>query len=197
MSTELEPRQWVGALEPIKEVAKITYGTDILPKRFAGEKGKAELVAVMLYGDALGLSPIVAANQIYVINGTVTLSAAAMRALALGAGHEIVIVERGEKRAKVKGRRKGSTEWSSVGYSIEEATQAGLTNKDPWRKHPAEMLLARATSILCRTIFADVLQGIAYTSEEVEAELAPDVMTVTIAPPVSNDIEVEYAEVDE
>ena len=175
MSNELEvSRSWVSAVEPIKEVCSLTWGTNILPDRYKGANGKGDLLATMLYGDALGFSPIVAANQIYVINGTVTISAMGQRALALAHGHEIVIDERGPKRAKVRGRRAGSDEWSSVTYTIEEAAQAKLTGKQVWQQHPAEMLLARATSILCRTVFADVLQGIAYSTEEVQAENEPD-----------------------
>ena len=39
--------------------------------------------------------------------------------------------------------------------------------KDNWRKHPKAMLLARATSDLCRLLFPDVLAGISYTPDEI------------------------------
>ena len=52
-------------------------------------------------------------------------------------------------------------------FTIEDARQAKLVKPDGgWATYPKAMLLARATSQLCRSLFADVISGISYTPEE-------------------------------
>jgi hypothetical protein len=76
--------------------------------------------------------------------------------------------------AAVWGYRKGETadDASVVTWTVDEAARAELVSKTNWRLYPRQMLVARATSELCRYVFADVLGGLCYTPEELGGELA-------------------------
>lgn len=54
-------------------------------------------------------------------------------------------------------------------FTIEEARQAELTSRPPWRKYPRAMLFARAMSQGVRTYCPDVFGTAVYTPEELDA----------------------------
>lgn len=143
-------------------------------------RGKPEAVmAAILTGHEVGLPPMASLSKIHVIEGRPTLSAEAMRALVLSLGHELWFEEINNTRATVVGVRAGSTRETRVTWTTDDAKKAGLEGKKNWRSFPRAMLEARATGELCRLIFADVLGGISYTTEEIDdgvldVEPAPD-----------------------
>lgn len=145
---------------------------------FAGAlKGKPEEVtAVILAGSELGLKPMAALKAIDIIQGTPALRAHAMRALVLGMGHELELVESSPEHCLMRGRRKGSEKWQEVEWTIQRAAQLGLTAKPEWKKQPQTMLIARATGELCRLIAADVLHGMPYAAEELEGTVHAEVV---------------------
>jgi hypothetical protein len=55
-------------------------------------------------------------------------------------------------------------------WTIDRARAMGLTGKDNWKRQPEAMLIARASSEVCRLIAADVLLGVPYSAEEIEDE---------------------------
>jgi hypothetical protein len=154
---------------------------------FAGQlRGKPEEVtAVILAGNELGLKPMAALKAIDIIQGTPALRAHAMRALVLGKGHEIELVDSSPEHCVMRGRRKGADAWQEVTWTIERAAQMQLTGKAEWKKQPQTMLVARATGELCRLIAADVLHGMPYAAEEIEgtahAEIVDEKPRLTIA----------------
>jgi hypothetical protein len=60
-------------------------------------------------------------------------------------------------------------------FTIQNATKAGLVNKQVWKDYPRNMLFARAVSNGARLFCADIIT--AYTPEEVE-----DIRIVNPAP---------------
>lgn len=166
---------WVDIIAPVGDLAAKIAGTDFVPKDLRGKP--AAVAAAILYGREVGLPPMSALKSINVIHGTPSLEAEAMRALILAGGHEIRFEEATATRCKMVGRRRGTEEWTTAQYTIDEAKTSGDFNKNPnYRSRPTEMLIARCTSRLARMIFADVIGGLA-APEEVE--------TVDAAPPVS------------
>lgn len=136
------------------------------------------IATIGLKGRELGIPPMMALSHIHVIEGRPTASAELMRALVQKAGHVIFVREQSPELATVVAKRR---EWSEtmplveVTYTIDEAKEAGLTGKSNWKKHPTDMLVARATSRMCRQVFADVLMGASYTPDELDVEVVYDV----------------------
>lgn len=119
------------------------------------------ILAALLTGAELGLGPMQSLRSIHVIEGRPALSAEVMRALVLAAGHELVVDEATDERCEVRARRRDSDVWCKpVVWTLDRARRAKLANRSNWQNYPRQMLLARATSELCRTYFADVIGGL-------------------------------------
>lgn len=155
---------WAGILGPVGELAGRIAATPFVPKDFQGKP--AAVAACILMGRAVGVDPMVALQHVSIVQGRPVLSAELMRSLILSNGHQLRFPELTATRAVVEGRRRGDEDWTRVSFNMDEAKAAGLAGKDNWRKHPQEMLAARATSRLARLIFADCLGGLSYTADE-------------------------------
>lgn len=174
--------KWAREARVISQVAESISKTS-----FAGAlRGKPdEVTAVILAGNELGLKPMASLKAIDIIQGTPAIRAHAMRAVVQQQGHEIELVESSPEHCVMRGRRKGSDTWQEVTWTIERATQLGLTDKSEWKKQPQTMLVARATGELSRLIASDALHGMPYAAEELSgiahAEIVPDRPALNIA----------------
>lgn len=165
---ERDPSRVLALIEPASKVVEALSQTTFVPKEYRGKP--AELLAAILTGAEMGLPPMTAMNQFHPIQGRSVPSATAMRAVVLSQGHSLWVEESSDKKVTVCGRRRGAPveESTRVTWTEDKAKRAGLSGKENWRKYPQQMLIARATAELCRTVFADCLAGIPYTAEEVE-----------------------------
>jgi hypothetical protein len=155
-SIELAPDAWT--------LSSRIAATDFVPTAFRG-KPEAVLCAI-LTGNELGIDAMQSLAKIHVIEGKPAISAELMRALVLRAGHEMWVEEATATKCTVAGKRRGSEQTSRVTWTLDDAKRAGLEGRPNWRKYPKQMLLARASSELARTMFADVLAGVSYSVEE-------------------------------
>jgi hypothetical protein len=137
-------------------------------------------------GHELGLTPMVSVNNVVPINGKPTLSADIMYALARNnpeyGGCEWK--SRDAKKAEVVITRispHGVTEKFTGYFTIEMAVQAGLAEKDNYKKYPDRMMRARALSRACKEAFPDVFAGV-YTPEEADEIDIDGLRNVTPAP---------------
>lgn len=153
-----------------KTLAVDLASTDFVPKGFRGNPHA--VLAAILFGREVGLSPIAALQSLYSVDGRVGTYADMQRALVLSAGHEYRIVEQNASRCVIEGRRKDQDEWQRFSFTIQEARDAGLTSKSNWKNYAPDMLLARATARMCRAIFPDAVHGMS-TAEELEDIAAP------------------------
>lgn len=151
-----------GQMVAYQDFAKAVAVSTLLPAEMRGKP--ADVLVVVLQGLDLGMRPMQAFGLIDVIKGKPCLKAEGKRALVLAAGHGFRVVEWTDDKCVVEGRRRGTDEWQQATFTREQAKKAGLSG-DNWTKYPADMLLARATSRLCKAYFADVTNGLA-TSEE-------------------------------
>ena len=148
-------------------------------------RGKNEAVlACVLYGAELGLGPMQSLNSIHVIEGRTAMSPELMRAMVARHGHRIDVVENSATACEVKGIRSDTGSTATVRWTMEDAKLAGLAGKNNWKTYPRAMLLARATSELCRIVFPDVIAGLSYTPEEVSSIAGVEYVEQVVEQPV-------------
>lgn len=174
-------------------VANQIAGTEFVP---AALRGKAPAVlAAVLTGRELGIGPMEALNKLHVIDGKVGVAPELMRALVLRAGHSIRTTVYTDEQVTLVGTRADNGDQAEVSWSMADAKRAGLAGKGAWSKYPRAMLLARATSELCRLLFPDVISGMSYTPEELgddpqeQPQDAPESTVIDVVPVADVDVE--------
>jgi hypothetical protein len=173
---------WIQRLEPAIRLTELTYGSELIPASFRGKKG--DVLAAFIRSGELHLSPFTGVSQMHSINGRVGISAELMRALILRAGHDYHIEGSDARACTIRGRRSDWDEsrWTTVTFTIEDAVRAGLLEDKKsrdgkvtpslYKKWPAALLLARASTILARMIFPDVIAGL-QSLEELQDMVEP------------------------
>jgi hypothetical protein len=130
-------------------------------------RGQPEnIAAAMMRSLELGVDPLDGLSNLHVIKGKIGYSAEFMRRRILEAGHELVIDESTDDRCKIRGRRSGSSEWQTAVFTADQARKAKITLGD----YPADKLVARASSRLCRRVFPDVLAGATILDEIIDVD---------------------------
>lgn len=127
------------------------------PKVYQGKPD--DVYIAMAYGAQIGLNPLLAVQNIAVVNGRPSVYGDAMTAIVMG-HPETQYYEDGYKEdgtAYCKITRKGKTVYRE--FSEAMARRAGLWGKDIWAKYPERMLLWRAKGNAIRDLYADVLMG--------------------------------------
>lgn len=148
------------------QIARAICTTSFAPAHFRNKP--EETTVAILYGATIGLAPIEAIQQIYVIGGKPALYARAMAGVVLAAGHEIWVEEESEGTVTVAGRRKGSENVQRVTWTSAMAERAGYTKNAKYRTDPQSMLYARASGDLARRLAPDALLGMGYNVEEMQ-----------------------------
>ena len=149
----------VKELEACYKLAEGLCGTALVPKQYMNKP--ADGAVAILWGRHLGLNSTASLQNIAVINGTPTLWGDALVALVKGnpvCKYLTTSWDQENFTAIVKTQREGEPEETRT-YSWEDASRAGLAQRDTYQKHPKRMLQARARSHLLRDVYADLLKG--------------------------------------
>lgn len=174
---------WTQVVGITAKLAAEIAGTEFVPRDLRGKP--AAVTAAILYGREIGLPPMTALTQTHVIEGKPAASAEAMRALVIAAGHELVIVETTGAICTMRARRRGSSSWTELAWTLDMARAAGLLSakKENWQKYPRAMLQARCSAELIRLVFPDVVLGMRALEElDVEEPEETGETTVSRAP---------------
>jgi len=124
----------------------------------------------VLQGITLGLDPMTALQQIYIVKGRPGMYSRIKVALLVAHGHEVWTEDISDTRAVVCGRRKGSDVVERVTVTMDQARKAGWSSNEAYAKTPQDMLYARAAARVCDRVAPDVLMGIA-SVEEIQDEI--------------------------
>jgi hypothetical protein len=171
---------------------------EMLPKDLRGKP--SDILAMLLYGQELGLGPMQSIQSIYVVEGRPSLSAQLWRALVRRAGHKFRMVERIKnvsctveiERHDDPGNPHRET------FTINDAIQTKKVSlKDgqpyarsqsgkplPWELFTDDLLAARATARACRFACPEVALGF-YDEGEAE-EIAEAEMPTPFASRTGN-----------
>ncbi|MDV6274312.1 hypothetical protein R3Q06_12440 [Rhodococcus erythropolis] len=148
------------------EFAKALAQAGMIPRVYQG--APANVLVAIEFGEALGIKPIVAINEINVINGTPSPSASLMASLARNAGHKVRVTGDASS-ATCEIVRVDDPEYTHTAtWTQAKAQSAGLWGKGHWGKDPATMLKWRAISECVRFACSEVLGGLKYTPDEIE-----------------------------
>lgn len=178
---------------------------DMLPKAYIGNPPK--IAAAIFFGYEIGLLPLQALQSIAVINGKPSIYGDAALGLVRGSGKLEEFKEYfeggdlwlGEAETTTDGKllpRKPNPKFKAIckikrkggeaelyEFSVEDAIQAGLWNKDgPWRQYTKRMLKFRARGFGLRDEFTDILRGLILTEEAEDYEMK-DITPVSEDPP--------------
>lgn len=177
-------------LDQAWRLAKVLAMASVVPDRLRGKPG--DVLAIMLYGQDLGMSPMQSLQGIYVVKGKPQLASQTWTALARRAGHKVREIESTRERYTVEITIKDDPEHPHrETYTIEDAVTAKLvTIKEdgsywarsakgealPWENNPKTMLRNRAISNGAKLACPEVALGFAiegdydYIPDDVEVE---------------------------
>lgn len=149
--------QWASELNHAYSIAKTICGTMFVPQHFRNKP--EETAAAILYGDTLGMPPMVSVKTIYVVHGTPALYAQQMYAIALANGHEIERVYADNERVEFRARRRGTKDWQKVEWTIERARLAKYTSNSKYAENPIGMLTEKCKAEAAKLVAPDALAG--------------------------------------
>lgn len=143
----------------IDKAAKLAFsGAVALPKELNTPQ---KVGAVMLYGWELGLRPMTALQELYIVNGRVQPSARIMAGLLQArTDATIKIVEATDKVCTLR------LIWPSrhidEQYTVtwDEIVRAKLSTRDVWASYPRDKLITHCTKRILRVYAPDVINGI-------------------------------------
>ncbi|MDI3330665.1 MAG: hypothetical protein QJR09_08015 [Micrococcus sp.] len=166
--TDTTPAQQAMTLPQKMEYAKALASASLLPRSYQQQPGNVLLA--MELGDALGIPPIQAINDVHVIEGKPSASANLIGAMVRKAGHKLR-VNGDDTYATAQVIRADDPDFTfEVTWTLDRAKTAGLlSGKGNWSKYPAAMLKARAITEVARSACPDALYGVVYTPEELGA----------------------------
>jgi hypothetical protein len=169
---ELEPAEALTPELVAWKVANRIARTEFVPTQFRNRPDA--VFAAILFGRELGMGPMEAMRAIHVIQGAPTLKPEAMRARVFAAGHRIRTTRYDDDGVSLVGTRRDTGDSETVTWTMADAEGAELLERENWRHYPRAMLLARATSELCRLLFPDVIAGVSYVPDELGDTTPPE-----------------------
>lgn len=155
MSTELQ-------VIPMAELRVISK--DAAKSKMFSAKSEEQILMITLLAQAEGTHPIKALMSYEIIQGQPALKASEALARYMDAGGTIKWIKSDRDSAKAIFSHPSSGEFEYE-YDTQDATDAGLINKDNWKKNKKAMLRARCTSAGIRMSYPRCLNNL-YTSEE-------------------------------
>ena len=129
-------------------------------------KAEEQVFTLMLIAQAENIHPMKALMAYDIIQGQPALKASEALARFMDCGGKIKWIKSDAESAKAEFTHpsSGSFEYE---YTVQDATEAGLINKDNWKKNLKAMLRARCTSAGIRMSYPRCLNNM-YTADEVQ-----------------------------
>lgn len=153
----------------MQKALAISRAGEMLPKNYRNQPGAVFLA--LEWAQQRNLAVLDVLHGVAFVHGKPVIDSTLQRALAIAAGYRLTITHADEQRATVVVTR-NNEQLGTASFTIEEARTAGLAGKDNWKRHPTEMMVARATTRAIKWFCPEALLGGVLTEDELEgAEL--------------------------
>ena len=171
--------EWAAELDFAHKMGTAMAHSNFLPQSLLLGKNKQpkpkdelanDAAVVILAGKSVGLDPLQSVQNIFPVHGQPSMYARTMGALVIAQGHEVRRGSATNEAVTYAVRRKGDKDWQEFTWSMQRAQLAGYTSNKKYQSDPIAMLGAKALAEACRTVFPDVLLGMAYSVEDMELE---------------------------
>ena len=143
-----------------------------------GLKSVNQTLTLMLIAEAENIPAIQAVQMYSVINGMPSLKSTEVQSRFQRSGGKVEWLETTDKKAVAKLTHPEAIEYISE-FTMEQAMQMGLANKDNYKKMPKAMLMARAITSGVRAIYPMCLNNM-YSVDEMMDNVLPEVVEATI-----------------
>lgn len=165
-----KPEWTIVGRDEMRELAAAAAGSGYFP----GIKTVDQALTLMALCRSEGLDPMQAVRRYHIIEGRPVMRSDAMQAEFQRQGGRIVWLRFDNAACEAMFHHPiHAPEGVKVGFSIEDARIAGLSDRPTWRRHPANMLRARVVTNGVRMILPGVVVGI-YTEDEILDVVATD-----------------------
>lgn len=154
---------------------------------FADARQEAQAAAKVIAGMELGIGPVAAMRDIYIVENKVSLGAGLIAALIKRSGRYDYRVTRLDDDACLIDFFQSGEPIGTSSFTGDDASKAGLKGRN-WQTYRRNMLFARAMSNGARWYCADVFSGPVYVPEELGAEVdgeTGEVLSAPAAPPTA------------
>jgi hypothetical protein len=143
-------------------------------KYFSDAKEASQAVVKVLAGQELGVGPIAAMSGLYIVKGKVTIGGSIMASLIKSSTkYDYNIVDHSNQVCIIEFFENGESVGVSE-FSMDDAKQAKLHNKDNYTAFPKNMLFNRALSNGAKWYCPDLFNGQSvYTQGEIKIEGEP------------------------
>jgi len=157
----------------LAELRTLGYWLALAESGGSSEKERGAAAALRFYfARELGLPPLAAA-EVSVIRGRLTVGAKLLRALAARQGYKVARAEGSDATSCTAILLRGGQEVGRYTFTIDQAKQAGLVKPNSaWDSYPERMLWQRASKFVLDDYAPDVTLGI--WSDDEAAEIEPE-----------------------
>lgn len=174
----LNPKLW----SAMKVVAETFMQANALP---ASIKNAQQLLMVLQAGYEAGLQPLEAVKSFYFVNGGIALYGEMAITMVIRAGHKVEWGICNDQTATVTITRKDNGATMTNTFTMAQANARGLTNKDPWKKFPENMLKFKAFHMTAKFVCPDAFHGVdmGEVQDDERSTVAAEIITTSEKPP--------------
>ena len=142
---------------------------------FGDVKTQAQAMVKVMAGAEIGLPPFASMSGIHIVQGKPVLGANLVATLVKNDPRYDYRVKQADNKACVLTWYEGGKPVGESSFTWDEATAAGLTSKDNWRKYTSDMLFARALTRGARRYAPGIFGGAPiYTPDEMGVDTDED-----------------------
>ncbi len=150
-------------VEAALRLADLLYQSGFLPKAI---KTPQQAFALILTGREMGLGPMASVRSIGIVDGKPVVAADLQLGLFKRAGGRAIFERLDDKGAVLKLRHPNGDEHTES-FTDADARNAGLVNKDNWKRYPKAMYRSRVITAGLKSIGFEPMAGV-YDPEELD-----------------------------